>query len=244
MEYIQINTSQNVKIKLLQASIALRILAFFIDTLIKVAYLLLAIWLFDSIDISVASDAYSYFALFAIITSPAYFYTLFFESIMEGQTPGRRITKTKVVKIDGYQAHFSDYFIRWFFALVDFYFSSGVVAIISIIVSKKGQRLGGLASGTTVINLKNNISINQTIFENIENDYKVTYPNVLLLSDSDVQIIKTNLERALKQKDNTIINKLADKISSTIKTEPKQGTSSIDFIKIVLKDYNHLTGKE
>jgi uncharacterized RDD family membrane protein YckC len=57
------------------------------------------------------------------------------------------------VKIDGYQASFGDYMIRWVFRIIDVSFA-GVVGLISMIVSKNNQRLGDIASGTAVISLK------------------------------------------------------------------------------------------
>ncbi len=64
---------------------------------------------------------------------------------MEGQTPGKKLMKIRVVKIDGYQAGFGDYMIRWVFRLIDVSFA-GVVGLISMIVSKNNQRLGDIAS--------------------------------------------------------------------------------------------------
>ncbi len=244
MEYIQINTSQNVKIKFLQASIALRMLSFFIDFVIKIAYLFCLIWVVRKLGLFYSGmDAWSKIAIMSILTLPITFYTLFFEMIMEGQTPAKRWLNLKVIKIDGYQAKFSDYLTRWFFALVDFYFSSGALAIISILVSKQGQRLGGLASGTTVINLKNKINLNHTILEEISEEYQVKFHNVLLLSDSDMQIIKTQFIQAKQKRNYAVIRKLAEKITEVTKSE--QGTmNDMDFIQTVLKDYNYLTSKE
>ncbi|MBS9766144.1 MAG: RDD family protein [Flavobacteriaceae bacterium] len=244
MEYIQINTSQNVKIKFLQASIGLRMLSFFIDTVIKMAYFFLLFWILTKIKFwSLFDDRWSLIAILSIVTSPVTFYTLFFEIIMEGQTPAKRWLQLKVIKIDGYQAKFSDYLVRWFFALVDFYFSSGVVAIISIIVSKRGQRLGGFASGTTVINLKNKVKLNHTILEEISEEYQVKFPNVLILNDEDVQIIKSQFTVASQKQNYAIIRKLAEKITEV--TQSEQGTmNDMDFVKTVLKDYNYLTSKE
>ncbi len=244
MEYIQINTSQNVKIRFLQASIGLRMLAFFIDWVIKGAYLFLLFWVLKKLNFfRLFDDNWSIAGAMTILTLPVTFYTLFFESLMEGQTPAKKWLKIKVIKIDGYQAKFSDYLIRWFFALVDFYFSSGAVAIISIIVSKKGQRLGGLASGTTVINLKNKVNLNHTILEEISEEYQVKFPNVLILNDQDVQIIKTQFSKASQTKDYAIIRKLAEKITEV--TQSQQGSmNDMEFVKTVLKDYNYLTVKE
>ena len=78
---------------------------------------------------------------------------------MEGQTFGKKIMKIRVVKIDGYQASFGDYFVRWIFRIVDVFSSGGVVGLITVIVSKNNQRFGGMVSGTAVISLKNKINI-------------------------------------------------------------------------------------
>ncbi len=246
MEYIQVNTSQNVKIRFLQASIGLRMLAFFIDWVIKGAYLYLLFWILKKLNFwGLFHDNWSRIAASIIVMLPVTFYSLFFEAIMEGQTPAKKWLKIKVIKIDGYQAKFSDYLIRWFFALVDFYFSSGAVAIISIISSKRGQRLGGLASGTTVINFKNKVNLSHTILEEISEEYQVVFPNVLLLNDQDMQIIKSQFKKASssKNKDYPVIRKLAEKISEVTKSE--QGTlNDMEFVKTILKDYNYLTAKE
>ncbi len=244
MEYIQINTSQNVKIRFLQASIGLRMLSFFIDTVIKAAYLFLLFWILAKIKFwNLFDDMWSTIAVVSILTSPATFYTLFFEILMEGQTPAKRWLKLKVIKIDGYQAKFSDYLVRWFFALVDFYFSSGAIAIISIVASKRGQRLGGLASGTTVINIKSKVKLNHTILEEISEEYQVKFPNVLILNDEDMQIIKSQFTVACQKGNYAVIRKLAEKITEV--TQSEQGTmNDMDFVKTILKDYNYLTSRE
>jgi uncharacterized RDD family membrane protein YckC len=64
-----------------------------------------------------------------------------------------------VVKIDGYQAGFGDYLMRWFFRIIDFSSFYGLVGLIAVVSSKKAQRLGDMAAGTAVITLKNKINI-------------------------------------------------------------------------------------
>ncbi len=152
--------------------------------------------------------------------------------------------KIRVVKIDGYQAGFGDYMIRWVFRLIDVSFA-GVVGLISMIVSKNNQRLGDIASGTAVISLKNNINISHTILENINEDYVPSFPQVIALSDNDMRIIKDNYTKAVKADDRQIISKLSDKIKSILKLEidPTKMTEK-QFINVIIKDYNYYTGKD
>ncbi|MDN5475560.1 MAG: RDD family protein [Chryseobacterium sp.] len=248
MSQIAINTSQNVNINFNIASVGERMLAFIIDLLIKVAYVLIVFYLFFNIfDLGyllTGLDQWSVMAVYIVITFPVYIYPVVLESLMEGQTPGKKLMKIRVVKIDGYQASFGDYLIRWMFRLIDTS-AAGVVGIISMIVSKNNQRLGDIASGTAVISLKNNINISHTILENINNDYVPSFPQVIALSDNDMRIIKDNYTKALKVDDRQIISKLSDKIKSILKLDidPKKMTER-QFINVVIKDYNYYTGKD
>ncbi|CAA7386621.1 RDD family protein [Chryseobacterium fistulae] len=248
MSQIAINTSQNVNINFNIASVGERMLAFIIDLLIKVAYAIIALYIFFNIlDLGYVLnglDYWSQMAIYIAITFPIYVYPVVLESLMEGQTPGKKAMKIRVVKIDGYQASFGDYMIRWVFRLIDTSFA-GVIGLVSMIISKNNQRLGDIASGTAVISLKNSINISHTILENIQENYLPTFPQVIALSDNDMRIIKDNYQKALKIDDRQIINRLSDKIKNILKLEidPTKMTER-QFINIIIKDYNYYTGKD
>jgi len=249
MNQIAINTSQNVNVNFTLAGIGERIVAFFIDLFIKGSYIFILAWLLgylsDYANFTRDMDSWSIGALILIVTFPIHIYTLILESLMEGQTFGKKLMKIKVVKIDGYQANFGDYLMRWIFRLVDIYTNSGIVAVVAIIASKNHQRLGDIATGTAVISLKNNVNISHTILEQLKEDYVPTFPQVILLSDNDVRIIKENFQKALKADDRQIINKLTVKIVEILKLDANtiQFTQR-QFIHIVIKDYNFYTGKD
>ncbi|OBS11498.1 transporter [Elizabethkingia miricola] len=242
MNSIDINTSQNVNISFDPASIGERILAFIIDNIIKIAYsviIYIIIAYVFGFKLLKITDQWSLIAIFAIISLPVNLYTLLFESFMEGQTPGKRIMKIKVVKTDGYQASFGDYFMRWFFRIIDI----GIIGIITIVVNKHNKRLGDLAAGTAVITLKSKYNINHTILVNLSQDYIARYPQVIALSDNDMRIIKENYVKAKNTFDQGIIKKLAEKIRQTTGiTYNTQEITDQQFITIVIQDYNYYTG--
>ncbi len=247
MSQIAINTSQNVNINFNISSVGERFLAFIIDSVIKIAYGIVIFYLFFGVfDLGYilnGLDEWSVGAVYSILLFPTIIYPVVLESLMEGQTPGKKVMKIRVVKIDGYQASFGDYLIRWVFRVIDVSFL--IVGFITMIITKNNQRFGDIAAGTAVISLKNNINISHTILENLKNDYVPTFPQVIGLSDNDMRIIKDNYLKALKIDDRQIIRKLSDKIKGILKLEvdPTKMTER-QFIGVVIKDYNYYTGKE
>lgn len=244
MSELSINTTQNVKINFISASVGERILAYFVDLLIKIAYGIV-IWLvffyllkidrlFDDL------DNWSVMSIIFFMYLPVMVYSITLESIFEGQTIGKKISKIKVVKIDGYQASFGDYLMRWFFRLIDITILNGIIALITVISSKQGQRFGDMAAGTAVITLKNKINISHTILEEIGETYVPTYPLVIKLSDNDMRIIKETFQKADAKHDYETIQKLVSKIESVTGIKNQSGNSS-DFLRVVLKDYNFYT---
>ncbi|OIQ29709.1 MAG: RDD family protein [Bacteroidetes bacterium MedPE-SWsnd-G2] len=244
MVELQINTTQNVKIIFTAASVGERILAYGIDWLIKIAYAIvtyLVIFKVFGIDsVLNGMDDWSRIAVMLLFYLPAIFYTLIFEAILDGQTPGKRVLKIKVVKIDGYQASLADFVMRWFFRIIDVNTNMGIVALVSIISSSKSQRLGDMGAGTSVITLRNKINMSHTILEDLESTYVPTYPSVINLSDNDMRIIKDTFIVAKKSKDYETLIKLRTKIMSVMDIKEKQG-SDMEFIDTVLKDYNYYT---
>jgi len=243
MSELSINTTQNVNINFTAATIGQRILAFGTDLLIMIAYVILVTMLIGYSGLGDAMgkmDGWSAGAIMIVLFIPITFYSIFWESLFEGQTLGKRLLKIKVVKIDGYQASFGDYFVRWLFRLVDILATFGTAGFIAIVVTEKSQRLGDIAAGTAIISLKNDITINSTILEDINDDYAPIYPLVIKLSDNDVRIIKDNFQRARKHNDHEILQKLKDKIENVTGIKNRSGNDA-DFIKTILKDYNYYT---
>lgn len=244
MTQLSINTTQNVVIKFTSASVGERIGAYMLDFLIKTAYVIVVYYIFFysfSINLIINKlDNWSQMAIYMLFALPVILYSLVFESVLEGQTLGKKIVKIKVVKIDGYQAAFGDYLIRWLFRLIDISISSGVIGLIAMVVNKKVQRLGDISAGTAVITLKNKVTINSTILEEIGEEYKPTYPLVIKLSDNDARIIKETFHNAIKSADFVVLNKLTAKIEQVTGIKNDLGSTK-QFIQTILKDYNYYT---
>ncbi|MFD2908009.1 RDD family protein [Flavobacterium ardleyense] len=243
MTQLSINTTQNVNINFTAASVGDRIASQLLDIVVMTAYVLVLVFILrqSGYDRAInAMDNWSTMAIYLAIYSPIMFYSIVQESLFEGQTIGKRIMKTKVIKLDGYQAGFADYLVRWLFRLVEISIGNGIIALITVIASNKNQRLGDMAAGTAVISLKNKININHTIIQDINVDYVPTYPLVIKLSDNDVRIIKETFETAATTRDYATIIKLREKILSVTGIKNQSGHDQ-DFIRTILKDYNFYT---
>lgn len=247
MAEIQITTTQNVNLNFKLAELNHRIFAWLIDVFVKMSYIgLVVFFLFkvfklDSLLKGSLTDQWSLMAIAVFLMIPIFFYTLVLEVFLGGQTVGKKILKIKVLKIDGYQTSFIDFFIRWVMRIVDINSMSGILALVFIGSSKNQQRLGGMASGTAVISLRNKINISHTILEEtVDQRYQPKYPSVVKLSDNDVRIIKENFIKAKQKKDHALYIKLKDKIEQVIGVENEEETIEV-FLDIVIKDYNFFT---
>jgi len=244
MSQLSITTTQNVNINFNTASVGQRILAHLVDFVIIASYGIVIKYIvftaFGVTDYLKGADYWTRYSVFGLVFLPVVFYALWQESLLEGQTIGKRVLKIKVIKIDGYQAGFGDYLIRWVFRIVEVTSIMGIIGLITLLVSKKTQRLGDMAAGTAVISLKNDITINHTILREIGNNYIPQYPLVIKLTDNDVRIIKETYETSYNQTDFEMIQKLQHKIEAVtgIKSVSQNATA---FVDTVLKDYNYYT---
>ncbi len=244
MSELTINTTQNVNINFKAASVGERMLASLLDLVIKAAYSIVVFYIFfywlGINEIMDTMDNWSKIAIILVFYFPILIYSVTLESIFEGQTLGKKLIKIKVVKIDGYQAGFGDYLIRWLFRIIENNMFFGLIGLITMVVSKKVQRIGDIAAGTAIITLKNNISINSTILEDIGDAYVPIYAQVIKLSDNDIRIIKDTFQLARSKGDYETLRKLREKIEAVASIKNQSG-NDVDFIKTVLKDYNFYT---
>jgi len=237
MNNFQIETAQNITIQHNVASVITRIGAYLIDFGFIIVYYLLAFIFFALINVEVSMDNMT---LIILMMLPVMFYSLAFEVFMNGQTPGKYFTKIRVVKLDGSKPTLGSYVIRWFLRLIDISLFSGSVAALTILLNGKGQRLGDIAAGTSVIKITPEVSLKDTLISNVaDDDYSPTFAQVTLLSDKDAQTIRHLFLDAKRKGNHKVILKLSNKIKEI--TGIKTDMLPMNFVDIVIKDYYHLT---
>lgn len=236
MDNFQIETAQNVNIVQNVAGVGERILAYLIDSAIIVIYVILVVILVSWLDVS---DDGFIFLLIMTFGLPVFVYHLLWETFWNGRSPGKAAMKLRVVKLDGSKPAFSNYFIRWLIRLVDVSVTSGALAVVTILLNGKGQRLGDVAATTTVITEKKTIHFSETLLSDLPEDYKPTYPQVTVFTDSEMQTIKSVFTRAKFNGNHNVILKLSKRIAKVMDITEEE--TPIAFIDKVIKDYNYYT---
>src|SRR3546814_456767 len=118
------------------------------------------------------------------------FYHLVCEIFLNGQSIGKRSMGIRVLKKDGTQPSLGDYLMRWIFRPIDCTIGWGSVALICILINGKGQRLGDIAAGTTVVRTRHRTHLADIQIRESTPNYTVTYPEVISLSDQDIGTIR------------------------------------------------------
>ncbi|MEN9568830.1 MAG: hypothetical protein RL172_61 [Bacteroidota bacterium] len=257
MPIIQIATPFNIDIEFEIAEFHKRILAYLVDFLLIFFYVVSMLYLlFGALNIGEGGIGF----VLLVILLPVLFYMLASEVLMGGQTVGKRIMHIKVVSLDGAEPTLGQYLLRWFLRFYEwgFIISSffqgnifwgigvlmlgGFTAVIIMAASGKSQRLGDMAAGTVVVNTRSALTVHDTIFQYVKTDYQVSFPEVMRLSDRDINTVKNVIEQSKKSNQYDMVNRVAGKVQEVL------GISSnmyaLDFLEKLMEDYNYLATKE
>ncbi len=235
MEQFQIETAQNISINQNTAHLGDRMLAYIIDSFVILVYAILIIVLLISMDVSPEDQ----WALYLLLNLPSFLYYVLLETFMNGKTIGKSLMNIRVVKMDGSKPNFSSYFIRWVLRIVDVVLTSGGLAVLTILIRGKGQRIGDMAAGTTVISEKKRVSLNDTLLRDLPTDYSPTYPQVTVFKDPEMQTIKELYDSAKRNGNHQVIISLSERIKKV--TQITTDKKPVDFVDVIIKDYNFYT---
>lgn len=231
---IVIHTAQNIELVYPIASVGDRAKAYLIDLLLMAGYSLLVFYVLELGDNTTTSVLFS----LPIVT-----YSLWSELLLREQTIGKKLMNLKVIRVDGKRPGFTALMLRWLARIIDTNpaIMGGLPAIITAGSTKKGQRIGDLLAGTTVIRLKLDTSFDDTVFMFTDDRYEVRFPEIRNLKDKDVAILKDVLDTALRSNNTDLMNKLARRVKEVLDVTSNQPNDI--FLETVLRDYNHIYGQ-
>jgi uncharacterized RDD family membrane protein YckC len=160
-DLLTIDTPEQVSIRFPVAGIGSRFLAVFADTVVQIiAYglLLLVFVLIATSAPKTAAGAFTHAGEKWLVAGLILFhfamywgYFTLFETFWNGQTPGKKLCKIRVIQQSGRQLTFFEAMIRNLLRVVDLLPGFYLVGVIAMLSNRQHQRLGDLAAGTLVI---------------------------------------------------------------------------------------------
>lgn len=174
-EEYTIDTPENVTFGYTIAGIGSRFIGCLVDTTILVVLLLLLnigislllAWLGDNapaqpLDAEPTPDWITglLIAIYALINFGIIWgYYMAFEMLWNGQTPGKRLANTQVVRANGAPAEFSEVAIRNVIRIIDFLPFAYAIGFVVMFLNRRSRRLGDFAANTLVIKRQDQIKL-------------------------------------------------------------------------------------
>jgi uncharacterized RDD family membrane protein YckC len=162
-EKLIIETPEQTSIEFPLAGIGSRFLAVLIDTLIQIAVLIVLGLIFVGLGFSFSATGFGQSSTAAVWVSAIlifvyfllmYGYFMLFESIWNGQTPGKRLTHLRVIKDSGQPITAIDAVGRNLLRLVDQLPIAYGIGVLCAWISPQSKRLGDYVAGTVVVHEK------------------------------------------------------------------------------------------
>jgi uncharacterized RDD family membrane protein YckC len=267
MSTIRIATNFNIDLEFPAAPFHRRFLAWVCDMVVLVFYIYLIAKVFESYMRNASySDNYyiarSLFLFFLFV--PLFTYHLICETLMNGQSIGKKITGIRVVNENGSKPSIGQFVIRWLIRTSDFLllitmafasmaanddiefykrffvgFALLITDIILVNASKKRQRLGDMLAHTILIRTRQEGDIHETIFQEVDEKYVPSFPQVMQLSDRDINALKGIIDTARRRDDYAMAELASNKIKAHLNISST--LSAFDFLEVLMKDYNYLS---
>jgi len=251
---VKFRTPESVELEFTLAGIGNRAWALLIDYLVLAVILVVCIYTWITISGQLADFlqenntfgsqlglwliAITFLILFGIYAG----YFVFFETLWQGQTPGKRFVKIRVVRDDGRPIGLAQVTLRSLLRPLDEFLFLGVFLIM---FSRREKRLGDWAAGTIVI--ESQIATASATFT-ISEQAKVLYTELLGIADlsqllpDDFAIIREYLQRrgAMTSKSRiALASKLTQQVAAIVNLDPLPEASPDVFLEAVYLAYQH-----
>jgi uncharacterized RDD family membrane protein YckC len=225
-----------VQISYTLAGLSDRIFAYLIDILIMISITLVLVFIIATTGLNETSP---FLLILAVV--PAFFYHLILEITMHGQSIGKKMLKIKVVKLDGTEATLGGYLLRWLIWPVDTFLYGGI-AIMCIAIGGKGQRLGDMAAGTTVIKLRTSVFLKEHALNALNENYEPVFKTADQLPGDFVELINKAIRAKLEMLDEKPVALMARKTKERL--DISTDMPDLKFLHTILKDYNYLLSND
>lgn len=265
MSIVRVATHFNIDIEFTAPPFYRRLFAWAIDIVVQVFYLIVALKFlgFVANDMRNDDNNVKIWAVSLLLLLPFLLYHVVLEVTMNGQSIGKKLMGIKVISENGGKPSVGQFIIRWFIRTSDYniviilmlmqyarYFGPqvywGVVGVLCLLITdlvlvntRKQQRLGDILAHTVLINTRQGEKITDTVFLDVSSHYVPQFPQIMQLSDRDINALKGIIDTTRKHKDSQMAYLAAEKIKGHLKIETNLEPE--EFLNVLLKDYNFLS---
>lgn len=127
-------------------------------------------------------------------------YFLFFETLFQGRTPGKRLTNLRVVSEFGGVPSWRQSVLRNLLRMADTLPAGYLVGIVAMMSSPRVQRLGDVVAGTLVIReretLAGDVRADRVVAADVEAGFRFTREELAAVGEVERRLIRRTLRRA------------------------------------------------
>lgn len=264
MSVVRIATHFNIDIEFTAPPFHRRLFAWIIDVVVQVLYLVVAIKFLGFVTSNMrGDDTMKILAISLLLLLPFLLYHVVLEITMDGQSIGKKIMGIKVISENGGKPSIGQFIIRWFIRTSDYniivivvlvqyarYFGPQVywgvagafgllIADLILVNTRKQQRLGDILAHTVLINTRQADKITDTVFLDVSQQYVPQFPQIMQLSDRDINALKGIIDTTRRHRDNQMAYMAAEKIKAHLKIDTHLEPE--EFLNVLLQDYNALS---
>jgi len=190
-------------------------------------------------------------ALYALLNFAFYWgYYILFELLWNGQTPGKRFVKIRVLRLDGNPAGLVEVLLRNLVRPIDFMPGGYGLGLLVMLLNDKSRRLGDFAAGTLVIREMADVSLDALTARpipsaaDVDEALLLSFPEIRRLTSTDYELIQETLARFRRGAiSHRYVERLAHTLAIRLDAEIPQGwDNALKFLQRVAAAYRQLGG--
>ncbi len=250
---MRIETPEQIGVDLELAGLGTRFLAQVVDWFWKVLLTIIVIVgiLFFSVGMKANPFKEANTLFIAIVVGGMYLlwfgYGVYFEMRWNGQTPGKKFVKIRVVQQNGAPIDARAACIRNLLAVADFLPAFQMLGALLILLTANRQRLGDLAAGTIVVRERAAGAGPETadeLLEYVSTEYAFTPTQLCALTPADRGLIRSFLQRFRQMVPRgrerlafRMVDRLIEKMEYRLRSEIADDDEARTFLASLLRDY-------
>ena len=238
---LTIDTPEQTALEYPIAGLGSRFLALLADTAVQIVLAFFAVIIGTFIAAGLAKIwelgpqwVFAIIIVFAFLLNAGYF--ALFETVWNGQTPGKRFAQVRVIKDDGRPIGAYEAIVRNALRIVDVLPGMYGVGLISIFLSRQSKRLGDYVAGTVVVHEKTLEGVRPYVATTVDE----TLPPIdaAKVTLEEVQLIETflnrrdNLEPAVRT---TMASQITDRLAKKMEVQIDGWPRTERFLEAVLE---------